>query len=130
MVARARNPAFSNQSLAVAVVDCLKTCCARSTAHLLMYCAMPDHVHALIKVEEVDFISIIHDFKSYTTRLWWKHGGEGKLWQRSAYDRGIRQPEYMDDLIRYIFDNPVDWGEIESWIESGLIGGSVIDEGA
>ena len=129
MTSLGRQATLTEPALAAALVTSLKTACANARAPLLVYCLMPDHLHALIQIEEVDLISIIRNYKSFSTRIWWQHGGVGKLWQRSAYDRGIRQPEYMDDLIGYLFQNPEDAGEIEDWLERGLLGGTLFDEG-
>jgi REP element-mobilizing transposase RayT len=124
-----RRTTLTKPALTAALTGSLRTACSNADASLLLYCLMPEHLHALIEIEEVDLISIIRNYKSFSTRIWWQHGGAGKLWQRSAYDRGIRQPEYMDDLIGYVFQNPADAGEIEDWLERGLLGGSLIDEG-
>jgi putative transposase len=124
-----RRATFASREFALGVVSSLKRSCENARAPLLMYCVMPDHLHALIQIEETDLITIIHNFKSFTTRLWWKHGGSGKLWQRSAYDRGIRQREYVDELVSYLFKNPIEIDLIEEWIESGLLGGELIENG-
>jgi REP element-mobilizing transposase RayT len=114
--------------LAEALADCLKTACANDDAALLMYCLMPDHLHALIQVTETDHVSIIGNYKSFSTKIWWQHGGTRKLWQRSAYDRGIRQPEYMHDLLKYLFNNPAEVADIKHWIERDLLGGCLFEE--
>jgi putative transposase len=123
-----RQPRLVQDLLASALVNCLKTACANADAQLLIYCLMPDHLHALIQVTETDLVSIIRNYKSFSTRLWWQHGGSGKLWQRSAYDRGVRQPEHLDDLLRYLFNNPADEADIQDWIKRGLLGGCLIEE--
>jgi len=129
MTTLGRQRVLADQDFALDVIESLKFTCAKAKATLLVYCAMPDHLHALILIEERDLTSIVHDVKSYTTRLWWKRGGSEKIWQRSAYDRGIRSSEHLDDLIRYVFDNPAELDEIEGWLESGLLGGSLIADG-
>jgi putative transposase len=129
MTALERQNVLSDHALATDIVQSLRITCANADASLLLYCAMPDHLHALIQIGETDLISIIRNFKSFTTRLWWKHGGAGQVWQRSAYDRGVRVPEYMDDLIAYVFNNPVEADEIERMIERSLLGGMLIEEG-
>jgi len=129
MTALNRQSVLAKPAFSTALVDSLNTACANAHASLLAYCLMPDHLHALIQIEEMDLIAIIRNYKTFSTKLWWQHGGAGKLWQRSAYDRGIRQPEYMDELLAYLFQNPVDEVEIEDWLDRGLLGGSLFDSG-
>ena len=129
MTSRHRRAILTDPCLAAALISSLETACANAKAPLLVHCLMPDHLHALIQIDEIDLIAIIRNFKSFSTRIWWSHGGEGNLWQRSAYDRGIRRTEYLDELIGYLFLNPVDAGEIEDWLDRGLLGGSLIEDG-
>ena len=127
MVSLGRRLVLTKPSLGADLIACLRTTCTNGSARLLVYCLMPNHLHALIQIEEDDLIAIVRNFKSFSTKLWWKHGGEGKLWQRSAYDRGVRIPERMDDLLKYIFENPLEVNEIESWIERGWLGGTLLE---
>ena len=111
-----------------ALITSLRTACGNASANLLVYCLMPDHLHALIQIEEADLISILRNYKTYSTKLWWQHGGEGKFWQRSAYDRGIRIPERIDDLLKYLFETPLHAGAIEDWLERGWLGGNLFED--
>jgi putative transposase len=128
LTAHRRRSVLANAAFAAELVSSLETACHNAGAQLLMYCLMPDHVHALIQIEETDLISIIRNFKSFSTKIWWKHGEAGKLWQRSAYDRGVRVPESMNELLGYIFENPAGIGDIEAWIERGLLGGKLFED--
>ena len=128
MASRGRRSVLTESALASDLIACLRTACAQAKAGLLLYCLMPEHLHTLIQIEEADLITILCNYKSFSTRLWWQHGGTGALWQRSAYDRGVRIPERMDDLLRYLFENPLEIGEIEQWQEQGLLGGALLEE--
>jgi putative transposase len=128
IVTAQRLPVFERSALAADVISSLKTTCINGKARLLVYCLMPDHLHAVIQVEEADLISILRNFKSFTTRTWWSHGGSGALWQRSAYDRGHREHGSMDSLLAYVFDNPESDPSPGVLIDRGLLGGELIDE--
>jgi REP element-mobilizing transposase RayT len=54
-----RRPVFREPDMAHALVDALQFQCRKAGADLLLYCVMPDHVHALVAVEELDLISVI-----------------------------------------------------------------------
>jgi hypothetical protein len=39
------------------------------------------------------------------------------LWQRSFYDRALRNEESLESVARYIFFNPVEAGLVEQWAD-------------
>ncbi len=58
----------------------------------------------------------IGNFKKYTTtQVWWKHGGQGLLWQKSSYDRVIRYNESVQEAVSYVLNNPVRKGLMKRW---------------
>jgi putative transposase len=65
-----RKPNFRDPTIAQAVVDSLQFQCRRCGADLLLYCLMPNHLHAVITVGDADLVTILHGVKSYTTTLW------------------------------------------------------------
>ena len=108
------------------IVESIHFHCARGGADLLLYCVMPDHFHVVVTVGEVDLITILHDFKSWTTTVWRRRTGQKKLWQESFYDRGVRKAESMDDLIAYVIENPVKEGLVADWCEYPWLGGTLL----
>jgi putative transposase len=83
---------------------------------ILAYCLMPDHVHLLLRNDTgVDLVAFLQRFKSWTTRLAWRNGFTGAIWQRSFYDRILREDEDPAEQVRYILDNPVRAGISETW---------------
>jgi putative transposase len=89
---------------------------------------MPDHLHLLLQPEmETDIIEFVQRYKSWTTRLAWKHGVTGKLWQPRFYDHILR--ENVDPLrhIRYIAENPIRANLVETWNEYPYVGSTVFD---
>ncbi|MEO8541144.1 MAG: transposase [bacterium] len=79
---------------------------------LLAACLMPDHLHLLAKPGEVDLITWMQRWKSWSTRLAWNAGHRGPLWQPSTWDRSLRSDEDLFVVARYIFDNPESAGLI------------------
>jgi putative transposase len=124
-----RQPSFRNPAMAEAVVKSLSFHCTKGGADLLLYCVMPDHVHAVIVIGSTDLISIMHGFKSYTTTLWRQRSGQKRLWQESFHDHGVRRSENVDELVKYITENPQRAGLVSDWQDYPWIGGSLFEAG-
>jgi putative transposase len=90
----------------------------RKRVRTIAACLMPDHLHILLKPADLDVVSWVREFKSHTTRVAWRHGLRGALWQPSFYDRRIRDDEEFERTLWYIRQNPVADGlvnEPEEW---------------
>jgi REP element-mobilizing transposase RayT len=114
--------------MAEAVVDALQFQFAKASANLLVYCVMPDHMHAVIAIEETDLIAIMRDVKSWTTRIWTKRTGERRLWQESFHDHGVRRSENTEELVKYVTENPQRAGLVAHWQEYPWLGGTLLAE--
>jgi len=108
---------------------------------------MPNHLHGIIVVREVGadlcvrpnpgiengqtqrsvptpLSNVIKRFKMLTTRRYidgvnkngW-YSFSGKLWQRSYYDRIIRNEAELTEIRTYICNNPIGWDTDENYIE-------------
>lgn len=95
------------------------------------FIVMPNHVHCLLYINyknekehlkivvdadlrplrntECLLSKIIHQFKSSVTREIHKQDCLHFQWQRSFYDRVIRNETELSRIRKYIFDNPVKW---------------------
>ena len=89
---------------------------------------MPDHVHIVVTIGEIDLISIIRDFKSWTTHVWKKRTGQKHLWQESFYDHGVRHSETMSNLVAYVAANPVRKKLVSDWTAWRWSGGTLIED--
>ena len=122
---------FTNSALAEAVIEALLW---RRQYHdwlLYCYCLMPDHLHFIVRLPEKDrriinagvrgfllegILDHVARFKRYTTnKIWWTMNGEGRLWQKSSYDRVIWDNREADAAVRYTLENPVRKGLVEQW---------------
>jgi len=92
-----------------------------------LVCLMPDHLHMLVEVGSVGLVDLMRRTKSYSTRLWWKHGGHGALWQESFYDHGVRDIPDFEAIAAYIFTNPVEAGLVTEWELYPLFGRTMVD---
>lgn len=80
--------------------------------HLIEWCVMPNHVHALIEpLEGHTLDSILHSWKSFTSttcnRILQR---KGRFWMPEYHDRYIRGQRHFDAAVEYIRQNPVKAG--------------------
>jgi putative transposase len=122
-----RRPVFADPAMADLLVDALQFQCRKARADLLLYCVMPDHVHAVVTINDGDLIAIMRDVKSWTTHLWTQRTGEPHLWQQSFYDHGVRRSEHMDELITYVVENPQRAGFVADWHDYPWLGGTLLE---
>jgi len=82
---------------------------ARQTV-LFSLCIMPDHLHLLLKDEDVvDFVRL---FRGRLTPLARRLEHGRVLWQGIFYDHALREEESLEKVARYIRQNPVRSGII------------------
>ena len=76
---------------------------------------MPDHVHAVIKLEAGETLSkAMHSLKRHTAREINKYfSRQGQFWQKGYTDWGIRREATLNSTIRYCYANPVRKGLVE-----------------
>lgn len=121
-----RASVFANEDIARAMAALMEERCVLGGVALDAYCLMPDHGHLLIQVTTGNLVDVIRDIKSRSTRLWWRHGGRGALWQRSFHDRGLRTPHDYDLAFTYVLENPVRAGLVADWSEYPHLGGTYV----
>jgi putative transposase len=103
-----RTPRFHDPSIARAVESLLQQHAAREGFDVPAYCLMPDHVHVLLEGRgaSADLQSFVHRWKQDTAfRIRRSHGVV--LWQRSYFDRTLRDDESTVAIAVYILENPV-----------------------
>lgn len=87
------------------------------------YVVMPNHIHGVVFIKpdinltnhskSPTLISIIQTFKSLSTKRVRTLGFSGQIWQRSFYDRIIRDEIHLNAARDYIHNNPTNW-ELDS----------------
>ncbi len=122
-----RESVFAYLPLAEDVARLIRDRCPAMGTDLHLFCLMPDHAHLIVQVHQTVLVDVIRDVKSRSTRLWWKHGGQGSFWQRSFIDRGLWTLRDYEAAVEYVLHNPVKAGIVANWQEYSLMGGSPID---
>jgi len=76
--------------------------------NLRAWVVMPNHIHALFKVEDVPLGRIVGQFKEYTARKANKVlGRKGQFWADDFWDTYMRDTQHELRTCRYIENNPV-----------------------
>lgn len=131
--ARPHSNPFFDEGLAKIVVDSLLWTRKRYGWKLSCYCLMPDHLHFVCRLSrETPSQSVnrgVHGnlpegvldhlarFKSFTTHEAWNCGIEGRLWQKSSYDRVMDLAWPIEEVILYTLENPQRAGLVKDWRE-------------
>jgi REP element-mobilizing transposase RayT len=88
------------------------------------YCIMPNHLHFVFAPQQKEdgsyqpLQTIMHSLKRNTAAKGNKVlGREDAFWQHESYDHVIRDQAEWERIIRYVLDNPVKAGLVNSWEE-------------
>ena len=70
---------------------------------------MPNHVHALFSLADgISLGSLLHSWKGFSARqINLRAGTSGSIWQKSYFDRIVRDWDHFASCARYIRNNPV-----------------------
>ena len=89
------------------------------------YVIMPNHIHAIMILNgetagaspRPTLTDIVCTYKSLTTRECKKNGFREKLFQTSFYEHIIRGREDYEEIVKYIYENPIRWYYDELYTE-------------
>ncbi len=109
-----REPFFSDLRAGRFVVRALMA--AEISAQTLAFVVMPDHLHWLMQLREgCDLPKVVHFVKSFSARSVNRaRCRRGAVWQKGYHDHAIRREEVLQECARYIINNPVRAGLVES----------------
>ncbi|MFH1542841.1 MAG: transposase [bacterium] len=121
-----REEYFTNDDLNRKIIECLRHERERTNFSVYTYCLMPDHLHLLVSPsgDGLSVSEFVGGFKSKTTRIGWKYGIKGKLWQGRFHDHIVRKKEGPVRIAEYILNNPVNAKLVNNWEKypySGII---------
>ena len=89
------------------------------------YIIMPNHIHVVLILNNIaagasprpTIMDIICAYKSITTIESKKNGFDGKLFQASFHEHIIRGQEDYEEIVKYIYENPIRWRYDELYAE-------------
>ncbi len=115
IVTEKRIPYFSDFYIARFLINQMHELNDSGKIESLTWVLMPDHLHWLIVINELNLSEILRLFKGNSSHkikaiLNW----QGTFWQRGFYDHAIRENEDIKEIARYIVANPLRAGLVES----------------
>ncbi len=99
---------------------------------LAVYCIMPNHVHAVVRVASGESLPrLLSSWKSYTANVANATlNRTGHFWQREYYDRLIRSGDEFERAIEYVRTNPQrawlrdwKWVKVDARVCECILGG-------
>jgi putative transposase len=82
---------------------------AEQQFEVVVYCAMPDHLHLVVEglTETSDLKRFVKLAKQYSGFYFARANGRAKLWQHGLNDHIVRNDVDFLDRVRYVVNNPV-----------------------
>ena len=107
---------FHDLYFARCVIQSLKNLENSGFVHSLSWVVMPDHLHWLFQLNDKCTLSVVMKrMKATSARLINQQlNRQGQVWQKSYYDRGLRDGEDIKQLSRYIVANPLRAGLVDN----------------
>ena len=118
-----RSPVFSDAAFGLECIGHLFDIRQRTGTLVYAYCLMPDHVHLLLGVVRGTSVpDVLRDWKALCAKSRRKRAGSGQFWQRSYYDRALREEDDVVTAAIYILGNPVRAGLVKDFHDYPLCG--------
>jgi len=110
-----RRPVFVTEPAVDLVRTQLEITADGNCVEITAYSFMPDHLHVLAQgvSDHARFLEFMRLFKHRSSYHWKRRHGH-KLWQRRYIDRILRDREHTRTVARYILENPVRAGLVDS----------------
>ena len=101
----------------------LDVCNRYDCVKVVSFVIMPNHVHALVSIEETagasprpTIMDVVCVVKSLSTRLYRKKGYKDNIFQTSFYEHIVRNEKECLELMKYIEENPLKWNLDELYV--------------
>jgi REP element-mobilizing transposase RayT len=88
---------------------------------------MPDHLHILIQGKEGSSLGEFMRIFKQKSEYYFRKEADGFLWQRSYYDHVLRKEESIEEVAKYILENPVRKGLVNNFVDYPFSGSMVFD---
>jgi REP element-mobilizing transposase RayT len=103
-----RVPWFGDWELATIAARSLLTADDRYGTRTFCWVVMPDHIHWLVQAGELPLEKSVSRLKGSTARMLnMEIGRTGRFWFPGFHDHGLRKPERLRQVARYIVANPL-----------------------
>ena len=114
-----REPVFLDDQDRLIYTELLKHYTQKFQVDIWAYCLMPNHVHLLAVPQEPGALAlgIGRTNQVYTTYVNRKYLRSGRVWQNRFYSCIVDSDEYLWSVARYIENNPVKAGLVQTAAE-------------
>ena len=103
-----RTPIFADVDFGKECVRLLDRRCAETATRCYAYCLMPDHVHLLVGIGgQMSLSAVVGSWKSLCAVAHLRRAKSCRFWQRSFFDRALRDNEPLNETALYILANPI-----------------------
>jgi REP element-mobilizing transposase RayT len=103
-----RMPLFHDLRFARAAIRQLRQSDQEGACRSLAWVLMPDHLHWLVALGDVNLSNLMRTFKSRTSCALYRAGADHRrIWQAGFHDRALRKDEDVRAAARYIIANPI-----------------------
>jgi REP element-mobilizing transposase RayT len=108
-----RTPIFADFEVALAASRAIGE--RRAGLTVLCWVLMPDHLHALVELNEGTLSQAVGNLKARAAACANRaRGMRAPVWARAFHDRALRREDDMLDIARYIISNPLRAGLVRS----------------
>lgn len=109
-----RRRIFLDFALACAACRTFAPAAHAAAATLLCWVLMPDHFHALVRLDgEIPLSAAVQRLKAVSARVCHRVRPDLEIWSRAFHDHALRRNEDMLRTARYIVANPVRAGLVQ-----------------
>ncbi|UUY08076.1 transposase [Pseudomonas sp. J452] len=116
-----RRSLFSDLQLGRLVVREMRELQARGMAETLAWVLMPDHLHWLVQLQDVELSELMRRLKSSSSRAIKRTTLlKEPVWQSGYHDRALRRDEDIRLVARYVVSNPLRAGLVQSLSDYSL----------
>lgn len=113
-VTASRRRIFLDFTLACAACRTFAPAAVAAAATLLCWVLMPDHLHALVRLDgEMPLSAVVQRLKSVSARACHAIQPEVVVWARAFHDHALRRDEDLQGAARYIVANPIRAGLVQ-----------------
>ncbi len=121
-----RDRLLARNAMAREIASALHDTSERTGWRVGRYVVMPDHIHFFCSpmADAASLSDFVGMWKRWTTRLAWRQGHEGRLWQPEFFDHLLRSDESYAQKWDYVAQNPVRaglCGKPDEWPYQGEI---------
>jgi REP element-mobilizing transposase RayT len=123
-----RSPVFLDIPFGQECIAHLRDIREKTGTLVYAYCLMPDHVHLMLgAIRGESLPKVVGRWKSLCAKSCRARDGSGFFWQRSFYDRALRDEDDIITAAFYILGNPVRAGLVADFHDYPLCGSMEFD---